>query len=177
MTPTSCRIVIRHVAVRVKPMPTPHLLRNCSHGGGQQGLGDTRRTSCSQEVTVPSDVTVVGLGGSLRPNSSSLAAMRVGLRSAAEQGAKVTELDVRDLDLPMYVPRSDAPQAAVEMAQAVARADGMLWSAPLYHGSVSGSFKNAIDWLQLLANSDPPYLKDKVVGLIAAAGGVQGLQE
>jgi hypothetical protein len=30
MTPTSCRIVIRHVAVRVKPMPTPHLLRNCS---------------------------------------------------------------------------------------------------------------------------------------------------
>ena len=46
----------------------------------------------------------------------------------------------------------------------------------MYHGTISGSFKNAIDWLQLLADRDPPYLTDKVVGLISTAGGTQGLQ-
>jgi FMN reductase len=46
----------------------------------------------------------------------------------------------------------------------------------LYHGTVSGAFKNALDWLQLLADRDPPYLTDKVIGLISTAGGVQGLQ-
>jgi FMN reductase len=43
-------------------------------------------------------------------------------------------------------------------------------------GSVSGSFKNALDWLILLAERDPPYLSNKPIGLITTAGGVQGLQ-
>ena len=46
----------------------------------------------------------------------------------------------------------------------------------MYHGTISGSFKNALDWLQLLGDRNPPYLTDKVVGLISTAGGVQGLQ-
>jgi FMN reductase len=41
---------------------------------------------------------------------------------------------------------------------------------------VSGAFKNAVDWLVLLADRDPPYLTGKPVGLITTAGGVQGLQ-
>jgi NADPH-dependent FMN reductase len=41
---------------------------------------------------------------------------------------------------------------------------------------VSGSFKNALDWLQLLSDRNPPYLTDKVVGLISTAGGTHGLQ-
>jgi FMN reductase len=56
------------------------------------------------------------------------------------------------------------------------RRRGWLWSSPLYHGSVSGSFKNAIDWLHLLSDNDPPYLTDRVVELITTAGGTQGLQ-
>ena len=47
----------------------------------------------------------------------------------------------------------------------------------MYHGTVSGSFKNALDWLQLLSDSDPPYLTNKVVGLVSTAGGVQGLRQ
>ena len=46
----------------------------------------------------------------------------------------------------------------------------------MYHGTVSGAFKNALDWLDLLRDEDPPFLTDKVVGLISTAGGVQGLQ-
>lgn len=52
----------------------------------------------------------------------------------------------------------------------------MIWSAPLYHGTISGAFKNALDWLQLLAERKPPYLSGKPAGLIATAGGVQALQ-
>ena len=47
----------------------------------------------------------------------------------------------------------------------------------MYHGTVSGSFKNALDWLQLLSDRDPPYLTNKVVGLVSTAGGVQGLRQ
>jgi len=52
----------------------------------------------------------------------------------------------------------------------------MIWSSPLYHGSISGSFKNALDWLILLGRREPAYLMDKVIGLISVAGGTQGLQ-
>ena len=54
------------------------------------------------------------------------------------------------------------------------RADGLLWSSPLYQGSVAGSFKNALDWLHLPSGS--VYLTDKPVGLISVSGGTQGLQ-
>jgi len=46
----------------------------------------------------------------------------------------------------------------------------------MYHGTISGAFKNALDWLYLLRDRDPPYLADKVVGLTSTAGGTQGLQ-
>ena len=46
----------------------------------------------------------------------------------------------------------------------------------MYNGTISGAFKNALDWLKLLGDRNPPYLTDKVVGLISTAGGMQGLQ-
>ena len=62
------------------------------------------------------------------------------------------------------------------MIESCYEADGMLWSSPMYNGAVSGSFKNAIDWLHMLGSRDPAYLHDQVVGLISTAGGMQGLQ-
>jgi FMN reductase len=121
---------------------------------------------------------VVGLGGSLSPTSASLTALEIALTGAAEAGVETRLLSVRDLQLPMFAPQALAnpPPAATELAEIASRADGLIWSSPLYHGTISGSFKNALDWLQLLANDNPPFLTDKVVGLISAAGGVQGLQ-
>jgi FMN reductase len=121
---------------------------------------------------------VVGLGGSLSPTSASLAALEIALAGAAEAGAETGVLNVRELQLPMFSPQGldNPPDAATHLAETMSRADGLIWSSPLYHGTISGSFKNALDWLQLLSNSNPPFLTDKVVGLISAAGGVQGLQ-
>jgi len=122
-------------------------------------------------------VSIVGLGGSLRPASSSRAALKLALDAAAGEGAKVDLLDLRQLDLPMYDPSSNnVPESVTRLVEAAYAADGMIWSSPLYQGSISGSFKNALDWLILLNDREPPLLTDKVIGLISVAGGTQGLQ-
>lgn len=123
-------------------------------------------------------LTVVGLGGSLAAHSNSLAALRTALEGAAEAGAKTDLLDLRELSLPMYDPaiEDNPPDAVVRMCDLMHEADGLIWSSPMYNGTISGSFKNALDWLKLLVDRKPPYLTDKVVGLISTAGGMQGLQ-
>lgn len=123
-----------------------------------------------------SSLQIVGLGGSLNPDSVSVKALRVALLGAQEAGAQTELLELRSLALPLFVPGMAPPQHALDLADAVGRADAMIWASPVYHGGASGSFKNALDWLELLAKRTPPYLTGKVVGLIATAGGVQGLQ-
>jgi FMN reductase len=120
---------------------------------------------------------VVGLGGSLASHSTSLAALRIALDGAAAAGAETELLDVRALALPLYSPEErDVPDSARLLADKIHAADALIWSTPMYHGTVSGSFKNALDWLQLLNHRTPPFLTDKVIGLLSTAGGVQGLQ-
>src|ERR1700759_1112256 len=125
-----------------------------------------------------SGLKVVGLGGSLRAGSRSRAELGVALDGPAEAGATFERLALRELDLPMYSPELEADPPAVvrTLIDTCYEADGMLWSSPMYNGSVSGAFKNAIDWLHMLGTREPPYLHDEVIGLISAAGGTQGLQ-
>jgi FMN reductase len=125
-------------------------------------------------MTTP--VRIVGLGGSLRAESTSRTALQTALDGAAASGADVRLIWVRDLDLPLYTAEHTPSPATLEFADAVHACDGMVWSSPTYQGSVSGSFKNALDWLILLADRTPPYLTNKPIGLVATAGGVQGLQ-
>jgi FMN reductase len=121
-------------------------------------------------------VRVVGLGGSMRAASTSRTALQAALEGAAADGADTQLIWVRDLELPLYTAERAIPAAAHQLADTAYGCDAMIWSSPTYHGSVSGSFKNALDWLILLAERDPPYLSNKPVGLVATAGGIQGLQ-
>jgi FMN reductase len=121
-------------------------------------------------------VRVAGLGGSLRETSTSRTALEVALEGAAASGAEVELIWVRDLGLPLYTDEHTPPPAALALAETLYQADALIWASPTYHGSVSGAFKNALDWLILLAENDPPYLADKPIGLVTTAGGVQGLQ-
>jgi FMN reductase len=122
-------------------------------------------------------LAIVGLGGSLARVSRSRAALIVALEGAATAGADIELLDLRELELPMYDPDNEAPPpSAARLIDVCYAADGMIWSSPMYQGTISGAFKNALDWLHPLARRDPPFLHDKVVGLISAAGGTQGLQ-
>jgi FMN reductase len=121
-------------------------------------------------------VRVVGVGGSLRAESTSRTALQVALDGAAASGAEVELIWIRDLDLPLYTAGHVPPATAHRFAATVHGCNALIWSSPTYHGSVSGSFKNAMDWLILLAEHDPPYLTGKPIGMVTTAGGVQGLQ-
>ena len=119
---------------------------------------------------------IAGIGGTLRERSYSRAALNNALPIAQRQGAEVELLDLRALDLPMYVPDlliEDYPAnrvaAVTRLMQTARRAQALIWSSPTYHGTVSGVFKNALDMLELLGDDDPPYLSGKAVGLIAVS--------
>jgi FMN reductase len=120
---------------------------------------------------------IVGLGGSLARTSRSRAALERALEGAAAKGAETLLLDLRELGLPMYNSDDDERgEAAAQLIESCYSADGLIWSSPLYQGTISGALKNALDWLHVLGERDPPYLHDKVIGLVSAAGGTQGLQ-
>jgi FMN reductase len=115
---------------------------------------------------------VVGLGGTLRPNSLSRRALEVALEAARNDGATTKLLAMDDLNLPMYVPGWDLGDYGAEVHRfidMVRRADAMIWSTGAYHGTLAGVTKNALDFLQFLDNDE--YLDGIPVGLIATAGG------
>ena len=117
---------------------------------------------------------VVGLGGSLRERSYSRAALQQALTFAGERGLETELLDLRALDLPMY--RPDIPADAYptqylasinHLLDACRQADAFIWSSPCYHGTVSGVFKNALDFIEYLNHDERPYLHACPIGLIA----------
>ncbi len=110
----------------------------------------------------------------MRLNSYTRAATETALRIAAEQGAAVEMLDLRKLNLPMYVPDAAVQDYLVEhqsgitqLLDACRKATAFVWCSPCYHGTVSGIFKNAIDFMEMLSDDDPSYLTNKFVGVMA----------
>jgi len=117
---------------------------------------------------------LVGIGGSMRVASRSLTALARAAGHATALGCAADVFDVRRLDLPVYRPDwtlERYPASLAAMLTAVRAANIVLFSAPTYHGTVSGAVKNAIDALDFLVNDDPPYLTGRVVGLIGVGGG------
>jgi FMN reductase len=116
---------------------------------------------------------MVGLGGSLRVRSYSSAALGAAMAMANDLGFATETLDLRLLGLPMYVPDQaladyplDQQPVVQHLVAALRGADVMLWSTPTYHGAMSGVFKNALDFMQLLADDERPYLQGCAVGLL-----------
>jgi len=78
--------------------------------------------------------------------------------------------------LALYRLFARVPASAAAFSDTIYAAHGLVWSSPLYNGTISGAFKNALDWLHVLGDLTPPYLIDKIVGLVSTAGGVHRLQ-
>jgi FMN reductase len=121
---------------------------------------------------------ILGLGGSSSRPSNSLAALQIAVAGAQAAGASVESLNFGELDLPFFVPNQPLEAYPSLQAQAielllakVKAADGFLFAAPTYHGTIGGLWKNGIDFLELLPRRPKLYLEGKVVGLIAVGGG------
>ncbi len=125
-------------------------------------------------TTIDRKLHVVGIGGTLREGSTGLLALEEALRAAEEAGATTELLDLRELDLPLYEPSKpleEYGENVQNLVEAMRGADALLWSTAAYHGTLAGVTKNALDFAQYLARDERPYLQDRVVGLIATAGG------
>ncbi len=121
---------------------------------------------------------VLAIGGSLREGSRTFKVLEIALYGATLAGAETELLNLQKLPLPMYDDRKDIstyPQPVFTLLKKVREADGLILASPVYHGTLSGSLKNALDFLELLANDEPPWLEGKVVGLISVAGGGPGI--
>ena len=116
---------------------------------------------------------IVGIGGSVDPDSQSERALRAVLAAAAEKGAATRIFSGPDLEFPAYHSAAPTPAAAAEYLEVVRTADAVVISSPGYHGTVSGLVKNALDYLEALRTDDRPYLDGRPVGLIAVARGWQ----
>jgi FMN reductase len=118
---------------------------------------------------------VVGIGGTIRPGSSTDRALRGALESAEAQGAETRCFAGEELaGLPLFSPADDlrSPEAT-ELIETVRRADGLIVASPGYHASISGMVKNALDYLEDLREDERPYLSGRGVGCIATGAGWQ----
>lgn len=118
-------------------------------------------------------IQVVGVGGSVRPDSQSERAMRAVLSAVAARGAQVQAFTTDKLDLPPFHVGAPLPEQARSYVEAVRAADAVVIASPGYHGTVSGLVKNALDYLEDLHFDVRPFLDGRAVGLIAVASGWQ----
>ena len=64
-------------------------------------------------------------------------------------------------------------RASGRLIAALRRADGVIIATPCYHGSVSGLLKNALDYVEDMAQDPHPYFDGRAVGLIVCGSGWQ----
>lgn len=119
-------------------------------------------------------ITILGIGGTVRPGSTTERALRTSLAAAVAEGAEALMLGASDLLLPLYSPETvERSPEAVRLVEEIRAADGLIVASPGYHGAFSGLVKNALDYLEDLRDDHPPYLDGKAVGCIATAKGWQ----
>lgn len=124
---------------------------------------------------------ILGLGGSLRAGSGTVMALNIALAGAEEQGARTRLMDLASLRLPLFNGSdgidgySSKEQVAItSLLDAVDEAHGIILGSPTYHNTISGSLKNALDFLEILREHGPSRFTGKIVGLTTVQGGVSG---
>ena len=119
---------------------------------------------------------IVGIGGTLRPGSTSERALALTLARAQSLGAETRIFAGPALHMPLYDTAVLARHGeAHDLVEALRMADGIIISSPGYHGSISGLLKNALDYAEDLRTDVRPYFTGRAVGLIACADGVQAM--
>ena len=132
-----------------------------------------------------SNIRIVAFAGSLRSGSFNKKLIRIAAAGARAAGAAVTEIDLRDIPMPLYdgdIEREHGlPPNAKVFKRLLIEHHGFLISSPEYNSAVSGVLKNAIDWASRPEPNEPALAayKGKIAGLVSACpgqlGGIRGL--
>lgn len=90
--------------------------------------------------------TVVAVCGSFRENSRTRIVLNESLAATRAAGGQTELIDLQAYDLPNLNSVESEPAAATEFKETIEGADSVLLGTPNYHGSYSGSLKNALDY-------------------------------
>ena len=89
---------------------------------------------------------VLGVGSSMRQGSYSTTALNMILDMAKGNEAETKLLDLRQTNLPMLYAANDDTHEIGQVTELVEWADAYILATPDYHGSMSGSLKNFLDY-------------------------------
>lgn len=128
---------------------------------------------------------ILAFAGSTRSGSFNKKLVKIAVAGAEAAGAQVTQLDLRELALPLYdgdlEESSGLPAGGRRFKDLLLAHDGFMVSSPEYNSSVSAVMKNAIDWASRPAPGEKPLecFEGKVAVLMSASpgalGGLRGL--
>jgi FMN reductase len=89
---------------------------------------------------------VLGIGSSLRELSYSTSGLKLLLDKAKSKMAETRLIDLRQTNLPMLYSTKEDTEEIVQTTELVKWADAFVLATPDYHGSMSGSLKNFLDY-------------------------------
>jgi len=128
---------------------------------------------------------ILAFAGSLRTGSFNRKLVRIAAEGARAAGAQVSEIDLREMPMPLYdgdIEREHGlPPNAKLFKRLLTEHQGLLIGSPEYNTMMTGVLKNAIDWASRPEPGEPPYVafKGKIAGLMSASpgqfGGVRSL--
>jgi NAD(P)H-dependent FMN reductase len=128
---------------------------------------------------------ILAFAGSLRKDSLNKKIVKIAAKAAAEAGAIVTYIDLKDYQVPVYdgdiEDETGIPVKAKEFKELMKSHHGFLIASPEYNSSISAVLKNLIDWASRPERGEPVLaaFKGKTAALLSASpgkfGGLRGL--
>ena len=93
---------------------------------------------------------ILGVATSMRRNSHSTRTLRILLEAAQRYGGETRLLDLKQVGIPLYDPSNQPAESAAgnikKISEAVQWAEAFVLASPDYHGSMSGTMKNFLDY-------------------------------
>jgi chromate reductase, NAD(P)H dehydrogenase (quinone) len=127
---------------------------------------------------------ILAFSGSARRDSWNQRLVRIAAGYARELGCEVTELNLGELELPIFdedLEKGGTPAGATRLKQLMFAHQALLIACPEYNSSITPLLKNSIDWASRPAAGEKPLqaFRGKVCGLMSASpgalGGLRGL--
>ena len=105
------------------------------------------RGKSKTEITIEK-VRILGVASSMRSNSHSTRLLNYVLQKASNYNAEVRSINLSDSPLPFYRPTKDLVnnENVKSITRDVSWANAYILASPDYHGSVSGTLKNFLDY-------------------------------
>jgi arsenic resistance protein ArsH len=113
---------------------------------------------------------ILMLYGSLRERSYSRLLSEEAGRILEGLGCEVRTFDPRDL--PVKAPGLEEHPKVVELRELSQWSEGQVWASPEMHGTITGVFKNQIDWIPLSIGAVRP-TQGRTLAVMQVSGGSQ----